>query len=152
MENYEINDDTYAVIGTLEGKTTVIEKEKEYKINNDAYKVMDDNCKYYGSSYKGRLEASKEILDCSYKLPVIIEETSNLIFFPIKSSLLEDCTWLNLDTIIKVEKCGTKAKVIFTNGSFILLDSSKLSLDNQIYRATKLSAIMKKRIDLKKRS
>ena len=152
MENYEINDDTYAVIGTLEGKTKVIEKEREYKIDNDAYKVMDENCKYYGSSYKGRLEASKEILDCSYKLPVIIEETSNLIFFPVKSSLLEDCIWLNLDTIIKVEKSGAKSKVIFANGSFILLDSSKLSLDNQIYRATKLSAIMKKRIDLKNRS
>ena len=152
MENYEINDDTYAVIGTSEGKTKIIEKDREYSINNEAYHIMDDNCKYYGSSYKGRLEASKEILECSYKLPVIIEETSNLIFFPIISSLLEDCTWLNLDTIVRVEKCGTQAKVVFINGNYILLDSSKLSLDNQIYRATKLSAIMKKRIDLKNRS
>ena len=152
MENYEINDDTYAVIGTNEGKTKIIEKDKEYKIDNDAYQVMDDNCKYYGSSYKGRLEASKAILDCSYKLPIIIEETSNLIFFPIKSSLLDDCTWLNLDTIIKVEKCGSQSKVIFSNGNYMLLDSSKLSLDNQIYRATKLSAIMKKRIELKNKS
>ena len=32
------------------------------------------------------------------------------------------------------------------------LYEAKLSLDNQIYRATKLSAIMKKRIDLKNRS
>lgn len=152
MENYEINDDTYAVIGTLEGKTRILERENEYVVENDAYHVMDENCKYYGSSYKGRIEASKEILDCSYKLPIIIEETSNLIFFPIKSSILEDCTWLNLDNILKVEKEGTKSKVIFPNGKYILLDSSKLSLDNQIYRATKLSAIMKKRIELKKRS
>ncbi len=151
MENYEINEETYAIIGTNYGKTRIIEKENEYNISNEAYSVMDDNCKYYGSSYKGRLEAAKEILNCSYKLPIIVEESTGLIFFPIKSSLLNDCTWINLDTIQKVEKDGNKSKIIFENGKFETLDISKLSLDNQIYRATKLSLILKKRIESKKR-
>ena len=151
MENYEINEETYAIIGTNYGKTRIIEKENEYNISNEAYSVMDDNCKYYGSSYKGRLEAAKEILNCSYKLPIIVEESTGLIFFPIKSSLLNDCTWINLDTIQKVEKDGTKSKIIFENGKTETLDISKLSLDNQIYRATKLSLILKKRIESKKR-
>ena len=151
MDNYEINEETYAIIGTNYGKTRIIEKEKEYNISNEAYSVMDDNCKYYGSSYKGRLEAAKEILNCSYKLPIIVEESTGLVFFPIKSSLLADCTWINLDTIQKVEKEGNKSKIIFENGKCETLDISKLSLDNQIYRATKLSLILKKRIESKKR-
>ncbi len=151
MDNYEINEETYAIIGTNYGKTRIIEKENEYNISNEAYSVMDDNCKYYGSSYKGRLEAAKEILNCSYKLPIIVEESTGLIFFPIKSSLLNDCTWINLDTIQKVEKEGNKSKIIFENGKCETLDISKLSLDNQIYRATKLSLILKKRIESKKR-
>ena len=84
MNNYEINEDTYAIISDDIGKTKIIEKNSDYIINNDAYKVMDESCKYYGSSYKGRLEAAKILLNCSYKLPILVEESSVLIFFPIK--------------------------------------------------------------------
>ena len=152
MKNYELNEETYAVIGEKVGKTRVIEKEEDYSINNDAYKIMDESCQYYGSSYNGRLMASKKILDCSYKLPILVEESSRLIFFPIKSSLLEDCCWLNLNGIKKVQKHGRKTKIIFQNGKELIVDVSKLSIDNQIYRATMLESIILKRMNAKKRN
>lgn len=151
MENYEINEDTYAVISSCIGKTKIIEKYGEQTINNDAYKVMDESCKYYGSSYKGRLTAAKSILECSYKLPILIEESSCLIFFPTKSSLLDDCCWINLNGIKKVEKMGKNTKITFNNEKELILEISKLSLDNQIYRATRLESLIKKRINAKKR-
>jgi len=152
MKNYELNEETYAVIGEKVGKTRVIEKEEDYSINNDAYKIMDESCQYYGSSYNGRLMASKKILDCSYKLPILVEESSRLIFFPIKSSLLDDCCWLNLNGIKKVQKYGRKTKIIFQNGKELIVDVSKLSIDNQIYRATMLESIILKRMNAKKRN
>lgn len=151
MENYEINEDTYAVISSCVGKTQIIEKYGEQVINNDAYKVMDESCKYYGSSYKGRLTAAKCILDCSYKLPILIEESSCLIFVPTKSSLLDDCCWINLNSIKKTEKIGKKTKITFNNEKELIIEISKLSLDNQIYRATRLESLIKKRINAKKR-
>lgn len=151
MNNYEINEETYAIISKDIGKTTVIEKDNDYTIDNDAYKVMDESCKYYGSSYKGRLEAAKVLLDCSYKLPILVEESSVLIFFPIKSSLLDDCCWINLNSINSVEKIGNKSQITFKNGKKMVFDISKLSLDNQIYRSTKLESIIFKRINAKKR-
>lgn len=146
MDNYEINEDTYAVISNQLGKTTIIEKNNDYTINNDAYNVMDENCKYYGSSYKGRLEAAKIILNCSYKLPILVEESSVLIFFPIKSSLLDDCCWINLNSIQNIEKIGNKSQVTFKNGKKMIFDVSKLSLENQIYRSSKLESIIFRRI------
>ena len=151
MDNYEINEETYAIISEDLGKTKVIEKEYEYSINKDAYKVMDESCKYYGSSYKGRIEAAKELLNCSYKLPIIVEESSVLIFFPIKSSLLDDCCWINLNSIKNIEKVDNKSKITFKNGKEILFEISKLSLENQIYRSSKLESIIFKRINAKKR-
>lgn len=151
MESYELNEETYAVIGNLQGNTKIIEKDDEYIINNTAYRIMDDSCQYYGSSYSGRLKASKKILDCSYKLPILVEETSRLIFFPIKSSLLEDCCWINLNCIKKVQRCGKNTKIIFQNEKEILVNVSKLSIDNQIYRATLLESVILKRINAKKR-
>ncbi len=150
MDNYEINEETYAVIAQNLGKTQIIEGNNEYLINQDAYKIMDESCKYYGSSYKGRLEAAKELLNCSYKLPILVEESRVLIFFPIKSSLLDDCCWINLNSIKKIEKVDNKSKITFINGREITLDVSKLSLENQIYRSTKLEAIIFKRINQKR--
>ena len=151
MKNYEINEETYAVISKNIGKTTIIEKDNDYTIDNDAYKVMDESCKYYGSSYKGRLEAAKVLLDCSYKLPILVEESSVLIFFPIKSSLLDDCCWINLNSIYNIEKVDNKSQITFKNGKKMIFDISKLSLENQIYRSTKLESIIFKRINTKKR-
>lgn len=151
MENYEINEETYAVISNKYGKTKIIEENKEYDIENDAYKVMDESCKYYGSSYKGRLEGAKTLLNCSYKLPILVEESSVLIFFPIKSSLLDDCCWINLNSIKSIEKLDNKSKITFKNGKEYVFDISKLSLENQIYRSSKLESIIFKRINAKKK-
>lgn len=151
MEIYEIYEDTYAVLSEQLGKTKIIEKEGEYLVENDAYNVMDESCKYYGSSYKGRIKAAKTILNCSYKLPVLVEESSCLIFFPIKSSLLDDCCWINLNSIKKIEKINNKSKIIFINNRELILNISKLSLENQIYRSTMLESIITKRKNAKKR-
>ena len=131
MKNYEINDDTYAVIGKDSYSSKVIEKEMDYNIEKDAYSVMDESCEYYGSSYKGRLKASKSILNCSYKLPILVEESTFLIFFPIKSSLEEDCIWINLNKIKSVEKNKEKTDIIFENNKKLTVDSSKMSIDNR---------------------
>ena len=151
MNNYEINEDTYAVISTDVGKTRIIEKDYDVILDNDAYKIMDESCKYYGSSYMGRVEGAKKILDCSYKLPILVEESSVLIFFPIKSSLLDDCCWINLNSIKSIEKVDNKTKIYFKNGKEMLFDISKLSLENQIYRSSKLESIIFKRLNAKKR-
>ncbi len=150
MENYEINEDTYAVIAKSIGESRIIEKECEYIIKNDAYKIMDESCQYYGSSYKGRLKAAKKILNCSYKLPILVEESSHLIFFPIKSSLADDCCWVNLNSIKKIAKDGQNSKITFLNGKEMTFEISKLSLENQIYRSSRLESLIMNRINAKK--
>ena len=151
MKNYEINDDTYAVIGKNNYSSKVIEKDIDYDVEKDAYSVMDESCEYYGSSYKGRLKASKSILNCSYKLPILVEESTYMIFFPIKSSLEEDCIWINLNKIKRVEKNNEKTDIIFENNKKITVDSSKMSIDNQIFRSSRLENLLRKRIESKKR-
>ncbi len=151
MENYEINEDTYAIISKKSGLTKVIERKNEYEIAKNAYEVMDESCMYYGSSYKGRLEAAKQLLKCSYKLPIIVEESNALVFFPTKSSLLKDCCWININSIENIRKINNKTEITFKNGKKMVFDISKLSLENQIYRSTKLESILFKRIYSKKR-
>ena len=145
MNFYEINDETMAVIPIEYDKTKIIEKGNEYIVQKKAYTIMDDSCKYYGSTYKGRLKASKEILNCSYKLPILVEESHNIVFFPTKSSLEDDCCWINFNYIENIVKKDGNCFVIFNNGMKILFDVSKLSIENQIARSTRLSYIIDQR-------
>lgn len=145
MKDYEINEETMAIIPINYYQTLVKEVDNEYIIEKKAYEIMENSCEYYGSSYKGRLTAAKKILNSSYKIPIIIEESENIIFFPTKSSLLEDCCWINYNFIKKYSKNGKKVKIIFNNNEEIELDMSKLSLENQISRSSMLELISRKR-------
>ena len=145
MDFYEINDETIAVIPIEYEKTRIIEKEHEYIIEKKAYSIMDESCKYYGSTYKGRLKAAKDILDCSYKLPILVEESHNIVFFPTKSSLEDDCCWINFNYIKDIKKIDNKCLINFSNNTEILFNTSKLSIENQISRSTRLSYIIEQR-------
>ena len=146
MNFYEINEETLAVLPLEYNKTRVIELNNEYIINKRAYEIMDESCQYYGSTYKGRLQAAKKMLDCAYKLPILIEETQNIIFFPTKSSLEDDCCWINVNYIKKIEKNDDKCTVVFKNSLRETFNISKLSIENQILRSTKLGYILQQRL------
>ena len=147
MNNYEITDDTMAVLPLGYEKTKIIEKNKEYIVEKKAYKIMDDSCIFYGSNYKGRLAAAKSILNCSYKLPILVEESSKLIFFPTKSSLEDDCCWINFSYIKEVIKNDNNCIIRFNNNKEISINTSKLSIENQLSRSTRLCYILNQRLE-----
>ena len=134
-----------AVIPVNYYQTLIKEYNNEYLVDKRAYEIMEDSCEYYGSTYKGRLSAAKKMLNSSYKLPILIEESENIIFFPTKSSLLEDCCWINPNFIKKYSKDGKNIRLIFKNNEVVELEISKLSLENQIYRSSMLELISRKR-------
>ena len=82
LENYEINSGTLAVIPIDEYTSKVIELDNEYIVNKPCFEIIDDSCNYYGSTYQGRYEGTKNMIGMNYKLPIIIEESKNIIFFP----------------------------------------------------------------------
>lgn len=145
MVNYEINEDTLAVLYNGYDKTKVIEVNNEYEFDSKAYKIMEYNCEYYGSTYVGRIKAAKKILNCSYKIPVLVEESNSLIFFPTMSSLSEECSWINYGAIQNYKKNGENIEIEFINNKKLLVDMSKLSLENQLARSSRLESITRKR-------
>ena len=146
---YEINDETIALIPIDSENTKVIELTKEYLIPSSTFNIMEENCEYYGSTYDGRIKAAQKILNFSYKLPLLIEESEKIIFFPTKSYTSEDCCWINHNYVKKREKIGNNTKVIFQNGIEKEFDISKLSFENQLLRAGMLDAMITKRISKK---
>ena len=80
-----------------------------------------------------------------YKLPIVIEEKHEIIFFPTKSTNHKDCEWIALNNIYSYEKNGFSTVVTFKNGVKIPFNISIESFENQLLRASKLHLIIKNR-------
>ena len=142
---YEINNSTLAVISIDNNTCKVLEEEAEYVINKSSYEVIDNSCKYFGSSYQGRYEGTKNLIGMNYKLPIIIEESRNIIFFPTTSPRLDDCCWISLNKISNYIVENNEVYVFFKNGTKIKLNISFFALENQILRASRLESVLRHR-------
>ena len=145
MDSYEINKETCAIVTINDDITKVIESDDEYYINKSSYEVMEDSCSYYGSSCEGRMKGTKNILGSIYKVPIVVEETNDIIFFPTDSIKSNNCIWISLNQIDKYEKDGHFTKVFFKNGKEIILKMTINSFEMQLLRANRLSSIINQR-------
>lgn len=143
---YEINEGTLAILPLDVYRSKVLEDEVEYVIEENPYQIMDDSCRYFGSSYKGRKEGARSILGEGYKIPILVEDGRNIVFFPTVSPSAHDCIWIASKKI----KCTKyidelSSKIIFDNSKEIEVPISKRSLDNQLLRATRLESVVRNR-------
>lgn len=143
---YEINEGTLAIMPVGDDTSKVFEDEIQYVIEQKPFQIMDDSCKYFGSSYKGRKEGAKSILGDGYKIPILIEDSRNIVFFPTISPQDSECIWLASRKIERIEYIDElNSKVIFDNGQEITIPISYRSLENQLLRATRLESVVRNR-------
>ena len=77
MKDYEISKETLAVMPIGEKKSKVIEKDCSFIINQTPNHIMDDSCRYYGSSINGRQKGTTDLTGISYKAPIIVQEAKS---------------------------------------------------------------------------
>lgn len=145
LDQYEINSSTLAVIPIDYSTCKVMEEEAEYIIKRKSTEIIDNSCKFFGSSYKGRSEGTKFLIGGNYKLPIVIEESRSIIFFPTTSPRLEECVWISLNNLEKYKKENSNCLIEFKNGKSICLDVSIFSLENQVLRASRLENVLRRR-------
>lgn len=145
MDSYEINKETCAVVSLDDNITKILENDDEYFVNKNSYEVMEDSCEYYGSSCDGRIKGTKMILGSAYKVPIVIEESNDIIFFPTESPQSNKCIWISLNNIERYEKSDGFTKITFTSGKEIIVKMSLAAFEMQVLRANRLSSILKRR-------
>ena len=141
---YEISKGTLAILPNEKNSSVVYEDDDRYIIKQTPYEIMEESCKYFGSTYEGRKDGAREMLGAEYKVPIVIEDSSNLIVFPTTSPLSEDCVWISLKRVEKIEKIdANNTKIIFDNKTEIIVDSSYRTIENQLSRASRLDLILR---------
>lgn len=147
MNDYEINAQTLAIIPLKEGKSKVIEVNNSFIINKTPIKIIDNSCKFFGSSYEGRFCGTKNLTGITHKSPIIVEESRKMIFFPTKSPRLDSCIWISFNNILNYKRENNNSVIKFCCGKEIKLNISYNIIDNQVLRSTRLESILNKRIN-----
>lgn len=143
---YEFSKGTLAIVPNENESSLVYEDDDRYIIDQTPFKIMEESCKYFGSTYAGRKDSARSILGAEYKVPIIVEDSDNLIVFPTTSPQSTDCTWVSLKRIksfVKIDSSNTK--IIFDNDKEIIVPCSYRTIENQVSRASRLDLIMRSR-------
>ena len=143
---YEVSNGTLAIVPNENDSSLVYEDDDRYIIQQTPFRIMEESCKYFGSTYKGRKDSARDILGAEYKVPIIVEDTNNLIVFPTTSPIAEDCVWISLKRVKEFSKIDAyNTKIIFDNNKEIIVPCSYRTIENQISRASRLDLIMRNR-------
>lgn len=146
INKYEISKGTLAIVPNDQEGSFVFEDDNKYVVSIKPFKIMEDSCKYFGSSFEGRKEGAKSILGAEYKVPIVLEDTNNLIVFPTTSPFADDCCWISLKRVYNIYKVDNyNTKILFDNNKEIIVPCSFRSLENQISRASRLDLVLNNR-------
>lgn len=145
MNSYEINNRTMAIIPSSNKKSYVIEEKRKFYVNQTPLEIIEHSCKYFGSSLEGRNLGTTNLIGFTYKRPIIIEESNNIIFFPTESTRSKKCCWISLDKIDSYNNISNNSKIKFKTGYELIINISVNSLENQVLRSALLESVMRKR-------
>ena len=82
------------------------------------------------------------MIGINYKAPIILEESTPMIFFPTISPRLEACSWISFREIDKCFKNDKKSIIVFKNGTELEVNLSYKILQNQILRSSYLNSML----------
>jgi len=153
VEDYIINRFTMAILPSEDRMSSVIyELNDLLHVEQRPIDVIEQSCRYFGSSYHGRKEGTRDLMGVTHKPPIVIDPANAIYFFPTTSSTRPQCIWLSHSYVKKHSKTANNATIVtFTNGEELTVNMSIGSFENQFYRTAQLRTIISTRIENEQR-
>lgn len=150
MKNYEINAETLAIIPYGRGRSKVYERNDEFIVDMLPLNIIKNSCLFFGSSFEGRKKAAKEILSIEMKVPIIIEESRKIIFFPVIDNS-DSTSWISFQNLVNYSRLGNlSTRLYFGQDVSITVDVRYNLVDNQFIRSLKFYFFLDNRINFLK--
>ena len=146
MNDYEINADTLILIPIDGNKTKVVEVDDSFIVKCSTLNIIKRSCLFFGASYEGRREAVKHLIGVDMKVPILLEESRNIIFFPTASCIHKNSIWISYQNLLKYTKFNEFSTVLnFRDNVGVKVDVKCNLIDNQVVRCLKIDTILSKR-------
>ena len=127
-----------------DSRCKVYEVDSTFEVDMSLEDVLELSCKYYGSSFDGRIKGSKYYLHYNYKLPIIVDEMRDIIIFPTKTYGNINNNIICLKNILDYEKKGNNIVLYVDYNKCIEIDDSYKLFENQYFKAVKLKMRLKR--------
>ena len=146
VNNYIINVETLLIVPYGREKSKIFENDRTFIINETTCNILKNSCLFFGSSIEGRREAVKHILEVDMKVPIIVENIRDIIFFPVSNCIKKNSTWISYQNLLKYTKFNEFSTVLnFRDNVGVKVDVKCNLIDNQVVRCLKIDTILSKR-------
>jgi len=131
IDYVKYNSDTEQVEVYYNGK--IVEK---YKYDLVTY--LDETCNLYGSTYQGRKASYQKLTKSKQKPAVLVSLIDEVLLFPNKSLVNDDCVMINYYNIAKIVGSERRyTKIYFLNKSELLLGVDSRIIKGQEKRCSR---------------
>ncbi|MFX3625207.1 MAG: competence protein ComK [Ectobacillus sp.] len=150
LHEYTVSRKTVAILPLVTRDKRIIarvmEEEDEFLVFKKPLEIIEHSCRYYGSSFLGRKEGTRELIGVTHKAPICISPSENLYFFSTLSYTRKECAWIAHSHVASAKPLPQDTLLIqFINGRTARLEISKSSFDNQLYRTAQLRSAFEDR-------
>lgn len=159
IEEYEINPFTLVVMPISYGSkvySKILELEDQYLSPFKPIDIIKKSCQFFGSSYEGRKEGTKELIGVTHKVPISISPPHFIYFFPTTSPENIQCIWIAHEHIMDFKKGKKDSTIVtFRNKESLEIPISASSFQNQLIRTVMLRSKLNQRheeTEVKKKS
>lgn len=150
IEEYEVNPYTMFITPIVYGSkvySKIYELEDEFLSPFKPIDIIKKSCEYFSSSFEGRKDGTKQLIGITHKVPIAIDPTNFIYFFPTTSPTRSECIWISHEHIMNYSRLAPRqTQVTFQNKQTYTLPISYSSFDNQMLRTALLRTKLMQRI------
>lgn len=151
IDEYEINSCTMMISPAPYGSKTysqIIEFQDDFLSPFKPIDIIKKSCQYFGSSFEGRIAGTKQLIGITHKVPITIDPTNSIYFFPTTSPQNSQCIWISHEHVIAHKRIDSNATLVtFRNKESYTIPISYSSFENQILRTALLRTKLMQRIE-----
>ncbi|MDQ0198128.1 competence protein ComK [Neobacillus ginsengisoli] len=155
IEEYEVNSCTMFLEPVEYGSkiyTRIIEVEDEFLAPFKPLDIIKNSCNYFGCDYESRKRGTKLLTGIKRKIPIVIEPTNSLFFFPTTSPNRQECIWIAHDYVENYRRSDRHQTLIkFQNNKSYYFPVSYCTIDGQMGKTSSFKTKLMQRIEKNER-
>ncbi|MBI0579786.1 competence protein ComK [Neobacillus cucumis] len=155
IEEYEINSGTMFIRPVEYGSkiySQIFEEEDEFLSPFKPLDIIKKSCDYFGCDYESRKKGTRQLIGITHKIPIAIEPSNRLYFFPTTSPTRSECIWISHDHVKEHRRISNQQTLItFRNKQAHLFPVPYSTIDNQLLRTSFLRTKLMQRIEFNER-
>lgn len=150
IEEYEVNPYTMFIIPSVYGSkvySQIFELDDDFLSPFKPLDIIKKSCEYFSSSFEGRKEGTKQLLGITHKVPIVIDPSNYIYFFPTSSPSRPECIWISQEHVVNYRRVAPRqTQVTFQNKQSYVFPISYSSFDTQLLRTSLLRTKLMQRI------